>query len=275
MITTENFYKSFSELYDIDLLQDEVGGGGISYEEIDKVANFPRAKSIIISGLRQETFEYFLCKYGKQFEAITFWKNKLVEDLSSLEELENVKFISYFFNQKAYSLWDVSKNKKLVGLSITDFSKIHSISQIENANSIQYFRLGNEVFNKMEIDSLKPLMKTNITHFTWLGKTVLDEDYKCLATGQIKELNMNPTMFSLNELAEVLSSFPITLEGSITKPYIIGRVKHGEKMTVSYKLCKGRKKCIEGEDDECFKNYLKEFNDLLLEYRLKKKYSHE
>lgn len=80
----------------------------------------------------------------------------------------------------ASGLWDMSNNRELVGLSIMDFTKIRSISQIETANSLLCFRLGNEVYDKMEIDSFKPLTKTNITHFTWLGKKLLDGDYKAI-----------------------------------------------------------------------------------------------
>ncbi|MCR4611161.1 MAG: hypothetical protein K5644_04605 [Lachnospiraceae bacterium] len=39
-------------------------------------------------------------------------------DLSPLSKLNGIKFINYFFNQKATSLWDMSGNKSLIGLSI-------------------------------------------------------------------------------------------------------------------------------------------------------------
>lgn len=268
MITLENFYRGTPELYDIDLLQMEVGGGETTYEEIESIAQFPNAKSIIISGLRQETFEYFIDNFGDQFEAISFWKNKAVKDLSSLAKLENIKYISYFYNQKASDLWDMSGNKQLTGLSIMDFSKLKSISKIETSKSLKYFRLGNEVFDKMEIDSLKPLKNTNITHFEWLGKKVLDGDLKCLAEGNIRVLDMNPTRFTMMELAELLSCFPSTLEGSITKPYVTGGVVSREGKTVYYHLCKGKKKCEKGVDDERFAKYLEEFSTLLESYRV-------
>ncbi len=267
MITLDNFFNSSPELYDIYLLQEDVGGGEISYEDIDIIADYPNAKSIIISGLKQDTFDYFVKKYGNQFEAISFWKNKSVRDLSSLAELNRVKYINYYHNQMASGLWDMSNNRELVGLSIMDFTKMRSISQIETANSLLCFRLGNEVYDKMEIDSFKPLTKTNITHFTWLGKKLLDGDYKCLAHSKIKVLDINPTSFTMNELAELLSHFPESLEGSITKPYVIGRVVYKDKMTVYYNLCKGKKKCVEGVDDDRLRKYLKEFDQLREEYR--------
>ena len=269
MITENNYFKSTPQLYDIDMLQDEVGGGEITYEDIDVISQYPDASSIIISGLSQETFEYFITNYGNQFKAISFWKNKAVKDLSSLAELKNIQFINYFFNQQASDLWDMSRNKQLVGLSIMDFTKLKSIAKVETSKSLKYFRLGNKVFDKMEIDSLRPLKNTNITHFEWSGKKVLDGDFKCLADGNIKVLDMNPTRFTMIDLAELLSFFPTTLEGSITKPYVTGGIVSREKTIVFYHLCKGKKKCEKGVDDDRFKKYLEEFSALLEDYRKK------
>lgn len=46
VITLDNFFYSSPELYDIDLLQVDAGGGEISYEDIDIIADYPNAKSI-------------------------------------------------------------------------------------------------------------------------------------------------------------------------------------------------------------------------------------
>ena len=86
MVDIENFSSSSFDIFDIILVQKEVDGGSISVDQIDEaIGNYPNAKSIVISGLKQDTFDYFVRKYGQQFEAISFWKNKLVENLSLLE----------------------------------------------------------------------------------------------------------------------------------------------------------------------------------------------
>ena len=46
----------------------DVGGGKLTREEIDRLAAYPQLDTIRISGLRQDTFEYFIAKYGKQFK---------------------------------------------------------------------------------------------------------------------------------------------------------------------------------------------------------------
>lgn len=98
MVDIGNFSSTSFENFDINLVQKEVDGGSVSVDQIvEAIGKIPNASSIVISGLKQDTFEYFVERYGKQFEAISFWKNKLVEDLSSLSKLNGIKFINYFF----------------------------------------------------------------------------------------------------------------------------------------------------------------------------------
>ncbi len=267
MITMDNFDLPSFDIYDINLVQKEVSGGTISIEQIDIIKDFPDSKSIIISGLKQDTFEYFINTYGKQFEAITFWKNKAVSDLSVLSLLSDVKYISYFFNQKVSKLWDMTNNKKLIGLSITDFSKLNSLEGIDTACNLTSFYVYNRVEAKMEIESLKPIVNTDIKHFAWGGKKIMDNDYGCLANSKIEVLDINPTQFTMLELAQLLALFPKSLKGSITKPYTKGGIKDKDGYTEYFFLCKRKKTCVKGKDDERFSCYLNEFENLLKKCR--------
>ena len=143
-INLTNFEASDFSSFDISIIQREVGGGKTEKEDIDCLAEYPKAKSLIISGLNQECFEYLIQYYGSQFEAISFWKNKLISDLSPLGNLRNIKYIHFFFNQKAANLWNMERNKKLRVLSIYDFSKLRSIEEIPTAPHLNYFSIGNE-----------------------------------------------------------------------------------------------------------------------------------
>lgn len=75
----------------------DIGGGTISKEEIDSLTNYPDIDVVTISGLRQDTFEYFIKNYGKQLRAIRFFKNKFVEDWSLLGTLTLFLFQSTHF----------------------------------------------------------------------------------------------------------------------------------------------------------------------------------
>lgn len=269
MINRSNFMTAKFENFDINLVQKEVGGGVVTVTQIDKVikAN-PNAKSIIISGLKQDTFDYFVNKYGNQFEAISFWKNKLVSDLTSLGALDTVKYINFFWNQKTTSLWNMKGNKNLTGLCISDFPKLRNINEIETAPVLDFFSIGDAVWAHTEIESLKPIARSVVKHFECYAG-ILDNDYKCLAAGNLIELDMDPTQFTMEELAELLSLFPVSLKGTIAKPYVEKGIKDiNGTYTKFYFLCKNKRRCIEGKDNERFAKYIKEFDELLKKKRL-------
>lgn len=263
MIDINNFSSHSVENFDINLLQKEVDGGVITIGQIDEIEKYPEAKSIIISGLKQDTFEYFVSKYGNQFEAISFWKNKSVEDLSRLGSLKNIRYIHYYYNQRATDLWDMSGNEKLIGLAIYDFSKLHNIGKIKTSANLTNFQLGDAVTPGMIVQSLSPILDTKITHFEWWGKTVEDKDFSCLAKSSIEELDINPTQFTVEELADLLAQFPPSLKGSITRPYAKTGVQDKSGYHEYYHLCKRKRMCEKGKDDERFQKYLDEFCSLL------------
>ena len=267
MINLSNFDSPVFENYDINLVQKEVDGGMISREQIDGIREFAGAESIVISGLNQENFDYFVNTYGKQFKAINFWKNKTVSDLSALSGLTDIEYISLFYNQKADRLWDMTDNKKLVALSLSDFNRLHSLAGIEKAGNLKTFYIYDRVYARMEIDSLMPISNTDIRHFMWGGRRVRDNDYACLAHGKIEELDIAPTQFTMEELARLLACFPETLKGTSTKPYTRGGVMDKDGFREIFSLCKGKKSCVRGRDDERFERYMREFEGMLSEYR--------
>lgn len=50
----------------LQLIQRDISGGAISKEDIDSIRQFPNVTEISISGLTQDTFEYFIENYGNQ-----------------------------------------------------------------------------------------------------------------------------------------------------------------------------------------------------------------
>ncbi len=154
----------------------DVGGGHMKIHEIDKIKDYPNADIVTISGLDQEGFEYFIKNYGKQFKIIQFFKNKKVEDWSLLSTLPDLEFLYYFFNQRIESLWDMTPNKKLKGIVLKDFSRLKSLKGIEKAENLEYFSLGNAVWDKWEIDSYRYFADTNVRYLHFGGKKILDRD---------------------------------------------------------------------------------------------------
>ena len=86
MVDIGNFTSATFENFDIDLVQNEVGGGTVSIEQIDEaMGNNPDAGSIVISGLKQDTFEYLIKQYGKQLTRSLFGKTKWLRTYLRLE----------------------------------------------------------------------------------------------------------------------------------------------------------------------------------------------
>lgn len=265
-IDLQNFESSDFKWYDLSIVQREVGGGRTDCGQIDVIGEHPDAKTLIVSGLNQESFEYLIGRYGNQFEAITFWKNKLVSNLSPLASLGGLKYLCYFFNQRVTRLWDMSKNTQLRGLALDDFSRLHSIDGIESAPCLEYFSLGNRVWAKMDIDSLKPLTHSSVTHFAWWGNKVLDDDFSCLAQSNIKRLDLNICRFTMEQLAKLNASIP-GLQGKAAIPYKEGGVTDQNGRVAWYFLCKGKRRLEKGRDEEKLEKYLMEFDGLVERYR--------
>lgn len=198
----------------------DIGGGKITFADIDKLKDYPDVDVVTISGLRQDTFEYFIKAYGKQLKAIRFFKNKFVEDLSLLGTLPQLEYTYFFANQKVTALWDMAENKSLVGLCIEDFTKLTSIKGVETAPALKEFRIGNTVWPKMVVESLMPLANTNIERLSFTGQAIADNDLSFLEKmPKLKEFDFATNMFTTEQVAWIAANFPL-LEGYALKSKI-------------------------------------------------------
>lgn len=187
----------------------DIGGGKIRVDDIDRLKDFPHTDVVTISGLQQDTFEYFIKTYGRQIKAIRFFKNKFVEDWSLLGTLPDLEYVYFFSNQRIEALWDLSGNKSLTGLCIEDFSRLHSINGINTAPALKEFSIGNAVWSTMVVDSLMPLANTNIEKLMFYGKAIVENDFSFLATMNcLKVFDFPTNMLSTEQVAWIVANFP-------------------------------------------------------------------
>ena len=131
------------EAFDLQGRQsDKSGSTWLTKEEIDQLEKLPGLDTIRISGLRQDTFEYFISRYGRQMKRIFFWKCHLVEDWTMLSSLPQAEYIYWFWNQRITRLWDLSANPHLVGLRLYDFTRLRSIAEIQGSTSLRQLAVG-------------------------------------------------------------------------------------------------------------------------------------
>ena len=187
----------------------DIGGRKITTADIDRLKESPNAEVVTISGLQQDTFEYFIKTYGNQLKAIRFFKNKFIEDLSLLGTLPQLEYVHFFANQRITSLWDMSGNTSLSGLAIEDFSRLTSIKGIETAHALKEFRIGNAIWSKMIIESLMPLANTKIERLSFTGRAIEDNDLSFLETlPDIKAFDFSTNMFSTEQVAWIVANCP-------------------------------------------------------------------
>ena len=188
----------------------DIGGGKITIAAIDKLKDFPDTEVVTISGLQQDTFEYFIKTYGKQLKAIRFFKNKFVEDLSLLGTLPHLEYVYFFANQRVTALWDMTENKSLSSLCIEDFSRLTSIRGVETAPALKEFRIGNAIWNTMVLDSLMPLSNSNIERLSFSGRAIGDNDFSFLETlPELKVFDFATNVFTTEQVAWIASNCPL------------------------------------------------------------------
>ena len=203
-------------------------GRKLSKDEIDRIAEHPDARSVSIGGLRQDTFEYFINTYGRQFRYINFFDEALIEDWSLLETLPELEALYWFSNQKITKLWDMSKNCSLKALELSDFTKLHDLSGVEKAPALEWFGFGDAVWRTSELESLRPLKDTNIRRLSFSGKTIRDMDISFIPQMKALEVFDFPAnLFAMEEVAWLAGKCP-NVEGYALRPYIETKVYNPE-----------------------------------------------
>ncbi len=218
-ITTENFDSFISGSWDYDKERDchtgiwihsdnmDVSGGRITNEEIDCLSTYENKETITISGLTQETFEYFINKYGSELRAVRFFKNKMVEDWSLLGTLPNIEYIYWFHNQRITKLWDMSNNLCLKGLCISDFSRLKKLDGIEKAPNLEWFSMRDAVWDKAEIETYTCFNNTNIKYLHFGAKKILDGDVSFVKNmSDLEYFECSPALFETEKIAWVMAN---------------------------------------------------------------------
>ncbi|QCO42524.1 internalin [Leptospira interrogans] len=257
------------------LIEDDITGGKILKERIDTIKSNPQANTIQISGLRQDTFNYFVENYASQFEAIYFWKCPLVEDLSALSKLENIQYILFYWNQRAVRLWDMSKNSSLKGIAIDDFSRMHNLTDFVSSKTIEEIHFGNLVWTKFTVESLSPLVYCKKLKFLDFNlKKLKDNDISYLEKiTELKSLHFDPNLFTTEQIAWLRAARP-DIESSSLEPFRKLKnpiVDNREKTLDVIVNGKGKPSLNSDIDKVKLEKYISTFNALVEKYRGKKR----
>ena len=246
----------------------DIGGGRITERDIDVLKKYPYLHTVTVAGLHQDTFEYFIRKYGEQLRAIRFFKNKLVEDWSLLGTLRGLEFIYWFHNQRVERLWDMSGNRALKGLALDDFSRLHDLSGVERAPTLKYFHIGDKVWPKTVIDSLAPLRGTAISTLAFEGRKITDVDLSVLwDMPYLTEFNFFSNHFTTEQVAWMVANKP-KMKGR----YLCGMTEttkfvDGREVPAVLIVGKGKPLLARAGNETRIRKYAVAFDDMVARYR--------
>jgi len=253
----------------IDLIQRDITGGKISKDIISTISDMP-GNELKISGLRQDTFEYLIAKFGNRFEKIDFFKCPRVDDLSPLEDLGHIESIEWFWNIKATDLWDFSKNKKLHYLYFRDFQNVKSVEKMSASLSLTEVEISGGMWKKSQLESLGPLSAIDSLKSLAISTKVADGKAEPLTKmSKLEELYLPTNLFTTNQYAWLAAKIGNRVKCEELFPYrkvkFPERNRDGKLLDV---IVVGKRKPIldSALDHDRLMKYVKKFNDLVQEY---------
>lgn len=202
------------------LVQRDISGGKtVESALLARLQERPQATSLTVSGLNQGALEA-LCRNARQLTAIHFWKCPRLEDLSPLEDMPQLKYVAFYWNQRATRLWDFYKTPALRGLCFEDFTRLGSLDDLARATMLDELDFGNKIWAKFQLPTLEPLAGL-------IGLRSLSFNARSIGDGRIEplgqltalmEFNTSKKLFSTEQLAWLRARLPQVKSG-ILKPY--------------------------------------------------------
>jgi hypothetical protein len=260
----------------IDLMQRELSGGRTTAADLDAIAARPEATALRVSGLDQKTFELLVTRYGSQFDAIYFWKDGRLADLTPLERLPQLRLAGFYVNQRTTRLWDLRKTPHLVGLRFENFTRLHALDDLATGVALQELDFGHALWNTAVFDSLSPLAALgSLRRLSFNAKRIADGRIQPLASlPQLEWLSFPPNLFSTTQVAWLRAHLPESVQSHVLGPtFRLGPITNLMDDTITELdknvLVVGRRKpaLSSRRDKKRIQRYVHEFERLVQAFR--------
>ena len=253
------------------LVKPEIGGGRLTASDLDTVDVPQAATALRVSGLDQTSFEALISRWGTRFSAIEFWKCPRVADLSPLEDLPQLRLVSFYWNQRATRLWDLRKTPQLTGLHLYNFTRLHDLSDLAAATSLIELEVGDSVWDTSVFDSLEPLSRlTNLRSLTLSAKKITDGRVEPLAALQkLTSLTFSAKQFTTEQVAWLRAHLPASLQSEALEPLRrFSPPLQGSSKPVDALLVGRRKPFLNSVDDHArIATHIERFEALVAQFR--------
>lgn len=227
-----------------------------------KIESRKEAFGISLIAVDQKFFESIITKYGKKFSVICFTKCPLISNLSALEDIDHLEYVTYYWNQRLESLWDLSKNPNLKGLSFDDFTRLHHLKDIPKSRSLKELYFGDKIWDSLKIDSLTPLQDCfNLESLKFSFKKLEDNDIRPLSKiKNLKKLEFQVNIFKSEQIAWLKAHLPNTIHSNTLQPF--SKIKsHSDIIDKNINIHGKRKPLLhEKRDAAKIQKYIEKFN---------------
>ena len=200
----------------LDLIQPEIGGGKLDPSLFTALDTNHTVTALRISGLDQAAFEHLISRYGTRFQAIEFWKCPRLEDLTPLEDLGDLRMISFYWNQRSTRLWDLKRTPKLAALRFEDFTRMHRLDDLAAGQSLTEVVFGDAVWAKSTFETLEPLSAlTTLRRLRFHPKRI--DDGRIQPLGELTELDkltIPTNLFTTEQIAWLRARLPDSVESN-------------------------------------------------------------
>ena len=260
----------------IDLIQPELSGGRTTARDLDAIAARPDATALRVSGLDQKTFELLVSRYGAQFDAIYFWKNGRIADLTPLEALPQLRLVGFYVNQRTTRLWDLRHTPHLIGLRFENFTRLHALDDLATGVALQELDFGDALWNTPVFDSLSPLAGLgSLRRLSFNARRIIDGRIEPLASlPQLEWLSFPPNLFSTTQVAWLKAHLPDSVQSHVLGPtFRLGPISNLTNGTITELdknvLVVGRRKpaLSSRRDEKRIRRYVEEFENLVRTFR--------
>lgn len=179
-------------------------------KNFELLPNLKSLKKVELFTVNQEQFDR-IAPYLQNIKELRMYEVRC-ENLSYLGKLRNLEKLDIEWNTKIKLLWDFSENESLIYLRICDFSKLQDIASISTLKNIQTLYLEGGIWNKLILDSIRPLGDLRSLEELTLANFKVKDELLLRPLTNLKQLNkLNlPNQFPTEEYARLSVELPNT-----------------------------------------------------------------
>lgn len=238
----------------------------MSPDDVDyEMSKGKNRKILEICGMEQKSFEYFIDKYGEEYEFLSFFKCQLISDFSPLEKLKHLQGVSIYWNIRNSTLWDMSQNPELEYLWLDCTKKIaYNPIALQKSKSLKQVTLIGDMDVSYPMQNLEWMREMDSLERVYFRNIKLENRDTSALDGapSLRRFDFPAGMFTTEEIAYMCAKYPY-IEGTSMKAY-----NTEDAILNDVRVCGYRKPGLDLPKGQArLDKYIKEFEALVEKYK--------